>query len=51
MAKLDTFGAVNIKDQFIWGNPNSEKKNNDKIRFTFIIENKDKALECFRFFT
>ena len=49
--KLETFGAVNLRDQMIWGNPNSEKKNNDKLRFTFIIEDREQALKCFRFFT
>ena len=51
MDKLNTFGAINIKDSMIWGNPNSDKKNNDKLRFTFIIEDRDQALLCYKFFT
>jgi len=47
--KLLSFNAANVRD-FI-DNRGGGEKNSDRIRFTFVIDNKDDALECFRFFT
>ena len=47
LEKLNEYGAKNFRDQMIWGNA---EKNNDKIRYTFVIEDKDEAIKCYRFF-
>jgi len=48
MQKLDSFEAKNVKDYKIYSRPdhNGETRN-DKIRFTFCIDEKEKAIECF----
>lgn len=48
LEKLNEYGAVNFRDQMIWGN--NERANNDKIRYTWIIENKEQAILCYKFF-
>ena len=47
LEKLNEYKAKNFRDQMIWGTPD---KNNDKIRYTFVIEDKDEAIKCYRFF-
>lgn len=47
LEKLNEYGAKNFRDQMIWGN---SEKNNDKIRYTFVIEDTQEAVKCYRFF-
>jgi len=48
LEKLNEYGAVNFRDQMIWGN---EGRNaNDKIRYTWIVESKEQAIACYKFF-
>lgn len=46
MNKLSSYGAINIRDT-----PMSQTKDkNEKIRYLFEIDDRDKALECYKFF-
>lgn len=44
--KLISLGASNIRDFM-----DSRGEGTDRIRFTFVIESKEEALKCFRFFS
>lgn len=46
MKKLSEFGAVNIRDTPM----NQGRDKNDKIRFLFEIDDREKALACYKFF-
>ena len=49
MEKLNSFGASNIKET-VQVKDRSQHNKNDKIRFMFMLHEKDKALEAYRFF-
>ena len=49
MEKLNTFGASNIKDTVMVRDRNEHNKN-DKIRYMFLVHEKDQALAAYRFF-
>jgi hypothetical protein len=51
--KIKSFDAVDVRSSFL-KELNKEKpqgKNNDKIRFTYIIGDQKKALESYEYFT
>lgn len=49
MEKLNTFGASNIKDT-VMVRDRQEHNKNDKIRYMFLVHEKDQALAAYRFF-
>lgn len=49
MQKLDEFEAKNVRDS-IGNQPNRQDKGGAKIRYTFQIDERDKALSCYKFF-
>lgn len=53
MAKLETLGAKEIRDQFLKDfkkDKEGEKKSSDKIRFTFTIGSEEEAIKCYNYF-
>jgi hypothetical protein len=47
MEKLNNMGAKRVQDTFM---KNRGEKGSDKIRLIFEIDDRDKALECYRYF-
>lgn len=55
MNKLDEYGASDIREQFIRANKEEDTGNRrgqqgPKMRFYFTIEDRDKAVSCYKFF-
>lgn len=51
MHKLKDFGGLNIRDSFIRGFPEQNKKGGGpKMRYNFIIEEREQALACYKYF-
>jgi hypothetical protein len=51
-SKLQEFDARDVKDHHMMNHKKEQDANkNDKIRFLFNIDDRDKAIDCFKFFS